>query len=81
LGSQSSAICLIRGQVIFPFRLRRDSEHRQRSTERSDRRRVSRYGVAGKVASDNLRQPAPLLGDRLVPSHVLGMLTQGSPVM
>jgi hypothetical protein len=41
--------------------------------ECSDRCRVGRHGVIGEIASDNLRQPAPLLGDRLVhpPSHFL----------
>src|SRR5205807_8514562 len=41
--------------------------------ECSDRRRVGRHGVIGEVASDNLRQPAPLFGDRLghPPSHFL----------
>src|SRR5262249_31480608 len=49
--------------------------------ERSDRCRVGRHGVIGKIASDNLRQPAPLLGDRLVHplSHLLLDLLELAP--
>ena len=49
--------------------------------ECSDRRRVGWHGVIGKIASDNLRQPAPLLGDRLVhpPSHLFLDLLELAP--
>jgi hypothetical protein len=49
--------------------------------EGSDRCRVGRHGVIGKIASDNLRQPAPLLGDRLMHplSHLLLDLLKLAP--
>jgi hypothetical protein len=49
--------------------------------ECSDRRRVGRHGVIGEIASDNLRQPAPLFGDRLVHplSHLLLDLLELAP--
>src|SRR5258708_24381339 len=49
--------------------------------ECSDRCRVGRHGVIGEIASDNLRQPAPLLGDRLVHpvSHLLLDLLELTP--
>src|SRR5260370_41440180 len=49
--------------------------------EGSDRCRVGRHGVIGEIASDNLRQPAPLLGDRLVHpgSHLLLDLLELAP--
>ena len=42
---------------------------------------VGRHGVIGEVASDNLRQPAPLFGDRLVHpvSHLLLDLLELAP--
>ncbi len=48
--------------------------------ELAERRKVGGHGVVGEEASDNLRQPVPLLGDRLVhppPQLLLDFLELG----
>src|SRR5260370_33187726 len=51
--------------VLTASRQRAAPEVNHVMAECSDRCRVGRHGVIGEIASDNLRQPAPLLGDRL----------------
>src|SRR6516164_3557870 len=67
--------------VLTASRQRPAPEGNHVMAECSDRCRVGRHGVIGEIASDNLRQPAPLLGDRLVHplSHLLLDLLELAP--
>src|SRR6516162_4378713 len=67
--------------VLTASRQRAAPEGNHVMAECSDRCRVGWHGVIREIASDNLRQPAPLFGDRLVHpvSHFLLDLLELAP--